>query len=259
MALRVDGPRGSGALALHAKQGAWDGRLHTRLKQSEASVLRMNLKELLKRALSVGAVEVKLIPGRRTVVGTSKGENEVRGDAQTPETINSLLKPVMTPEARRSLSAGWAEWAFELEGKGLVRATCELKMGLIHAAFFLESCEDTADAAAPPAARSLPARVPAAPRVPPAPRPPLEVPLRRAEETLPELASSVPPAQDVEAPEPLRTVPPLPREHQATAVGLSSGSSRQIDSLLLKMLDTGASDLHVSSAHVPMLRIDGEM
>jgi twitching motility protein PilT len=40
---------------------------------------------------------------------------------------------------------------------------------------------------------------------------------------------------------------------------LSSGSSAQIDALLQAMLDRKASDLHVSSAHVPMLRIDGEM
>ena len=86
----------------------------------------MNIKELLKRALVVGAAEVKLVPGRRTVVVTPAGENEVKGDPQTPETINSMLEPVLTPEARRGLASGWAEWDFELDGRGLVRVTAEL-------------------------------------------------------------------------------------------------------------------------------------
>ncbi len=221
-------------------------------------MLRMNLKELLKRALLVGAVEVKLIPGRRTVVVTASGENEVRGDAQTPESINALLQPVLTPEARRGLSSGWAEWEFALDDQGPVRATSELKVGLVHAVFYLDRCGEDAEPARP----AVPAR--AAPRVPP----PGAVPdLADSGMGIPELQSSrpAPPPRppSVEEAEPaapaLPTVPPLPREHQVYGVGLSSGSTREIDELLLKMLEVGASDLHVTSGSPPMLRVDGSM
>ena len=240
---------------------------------------KINLKELLKRALSVGAVELKLIPGRRTVVVTPKGENEVRGEAQSPESINAALQPLLTPEAKRGLSSGWAEWEFDLDGKGPVRANCEVKMGLVHAVFYLDNCGDD-PASAPPARAPEPVRAAA-----PAPRgaaPGAAVP-RRAPDVddspLPELDSEFPSAAAFPGggafpggagfsgggarppvPEPgLRTVPPLPHDHQATGVGLSSGSSAQIDALLQAMLERKASDLHISSANVPMLRVDGEM
>src|SRR5690606_37249455 len=103
----------------------------------ETCVVKINLKDLLKRALMVDAQEVRLVPGRRTVVITANGENEVRGDVQTPERINAMIEPLMSAEARRSLATGWAEWNFELEGHGTVRATAELKMGLVHASFDL--------------------------------------------------------------------------------------------------------------------------
>src|SRR5690606_41665679 len=77
---------------------------------SGGRVVKLSLKDLLKRALMVDAQEVRLIPGRRTVVVTSQGENEVRGDPQTPDRINALLEEVLTAEARRSLATGCAEW-----------------------------------------------------------------------------------------------------------------------------------------------------
>jgi len=225
---------------------------------------KINLKDLLKRALAVGAVEVKLIPGRRTVVVTPKGENEVRGEAQSPESINAALQPLLTPEAKRGLSSGWAEWEFDLDGSGPVRATCELKMGLVHAVFYLDNCGDDESSAPPPRApepvRAAPA--PAPMRAGPAGGPAVPRPVPDTDEApLPDLDSEFPVA-GARAPLPgpgLRTVPPLPHDYQATGVALSSGSSAQIDALLLTMLERKASDLHVSSANVPMLRIDGEM
>ncbi len=222
----------------------------------------INLRELLKRALAVGAVELKLVPGRRTVVVTPKGENEVRGEAQSPESINAALQPLLTPEAKRGLSSGWAEWEFDLDGKGPVRATCEVKMGLVHATFYLDNCSDDEASLAPPARAPEPMRAVA----PAAARPAAPVaPARRAPEVaaapLSELDAEAPiGAARAPAPQPgLRTVPPLPHDYQATGVALSSGSSAQVDALLHAMLERKASDLHVSSAHVPMLRVDGEM
>ncbi len=63
--------------------------------------------DLLKRTLSVGGSEVRLIPGRRTVVVTPQGESEVRGDAQTSDRVQAMIDPVITPEARRSLSSSY--------------------------------------------------------------------------------------------------------------------------------------------------------
>ena len=82
--------------------------------------------DLLKRALLVGAMEVRLVPGRRTIVVLPQGESEVKGDPQTPEKITSLLAPILTPAARQHLATGFAEWDFDLEGRGPVRAcaTC---------------------------------------------------------------------------------------------------------------------------------------
>jgi hypothetical protein len=104
--------------------------------------MNITLTDLLKRALMVRATEVKLVPGRRTIVVLPHGESEVKGEPQTPDKIHDLLAPVMTPEARRALSSGWAEWDFPLEGKGPVRACVEVKLGLPHASLFLDRCDE---------------------------------------------------------------------------------------------------------------------
>ena len=119
------------------------------------------LVDLLKRALMVKALEVKLTPGRRTIVVLPQGESEVKGEVLNADRINELLAPVMTPEARRGLASGWTEWDFELPGKGPVRACVELKVGLPHVSLFLDRCDELqAQRAAEPAA------VPRAPAVP---------------------------------------------------------------------------------------------
>src|SRR5687768_12565087 len=121
--------------------------------------------DLLKRALLVGAREVRLVPGRRTIVVVPQGESEVKGDPQTPEKIQSLLAPIITPAARQHLAAGFAEWDFELEGRGPVRICAELKLGMVQASFFLDRCETLAQQAerAPRAPAPMPMPLPAAP------------------------------------------------------------------------------------------------
>ncbi|HWP05028.1 MAG TPA: hypothetical protein VNN72_04770, partial [Polyangiaceae bacterium] len=96
------------------------------------------LQDLLKRSLQVGAREVRLTPGRRTVVSLPQGDSEVRGDAWTPERIDQLVSTVITPAARRTLGSGFAEWDFLLEGRGTVRARVEVKGGAQHAVFSLD-------------------------------------------------------------------------------------------------------------------------
>src|SRR5688572_4340957 len=166
-------------------------------------VVKINLKDLLKRALMVDAQEVRLVPGRRTVVITASGENEVRGDVQTPERINAMIEPLMSAEARRSLATGWAEWNFELEGHGTVRATAELKMGLVHASFDLAGTASSGLLEAEPmAAVVAPPRV-----IPGAARP--DVPPTQAN---PSVVGKAPPLFNPTMPSmrKLDTVPPAP-------------------------------------------------
>lgn len=209
--------------------------------------MNITLIDLLKRALMVRATEVKLVPGRRTIVVLPHGESEVKGEPQTPDRIHDLLAAVMTPEARRALSSGWAEWDFELEGKGPVRACVEVKMGLPHASLFLDRCDEGAGIALD--------RGGDAPRMPPAPAIP------RAVEVEP--PSHPPPAPRQTLPEagrgPLPTQPPLTRDAQIYEDGMSGGSTKGIDDLLHRMLDMKASDLHLGSGVAPMVRVDGEM
>jgi twitching motility protein PilT len=192
----------------------------------------LSLVDLLKRALSVGAQEVRLVPGRRMIVVLPQGESEVKGDPLTPERIDELIGPVVTPLARRGLSSGWAEWDFDLPGKGPVRACGEVKVGLVHLSFFLDRCDGSASnvGAAP---------LPAAPPIPP----------------LPSLGAALP--REVEPR--LPTQPPAAAKQLVYDSALSSGSTAEIDRLLGIMLEKKASDLHISTTAPPMLRIDGEM
>lgn len=211
-------------------------------------LVKFNLKDLLKRALMVDAQEVRLVPGRRTIVLTAAGENEVRGDVQTPERINALLDPILTPDARRALATGWAEWQFELPGHGPIRATAELKMGLVHASFDLMASpplgseeiaidDDMGSASAEPAAAAIPAAQPIAP--------PIRVGNPIAAVTQPSMQR-------------LDTVRPAPARSRFDA-GVSGGSTQQIDRLLSRMVELKASDLHVSTDSPPMVRLDGDM
>jgi len=217
--------------------------------------MHFTLSDLLKRALLVGAQEVKLIPGRRTIVVLPQGESEVKGDVQTPERIQELIGPVLTPDARRALASGWADWVFQLEGKGPVRACAELKLGLPHVSLFLDRCRDGVDL--PPDLRVVPkgdAEMPvertahAAPALREAPvSEPVRIPVHR---TLPEAGSGR---------AALETEPPLPAREQIYDQGMSGGSTADIDRLLGKMLEMRASDLHISSGCPPMVRVDGEL
>jgi twitching motility protein PilT len=202
------------------------------------------LPDLLKRALSVGAQEVRLEPGRRTIVVLPQGESEVRGDPQTSERIDDLIKPVIPAESRRALASGWAEWEFELEGKGPVRACAELKVGLLHVSLFLDRCTGapatTTTAREAPAARAAERAAPAPERIAPPPRP---------REPEPEYAPQAA----------LPTQPPVAANRLVYDTGLAGGTTAEIDRLLGIMLERKASDLHVSTTAPPMLRVDGEM
>ncbi len=210
--------------------------------------------DLLKRALLVGAREVRLIPGRRTIVVVPAGESEVKGDAQTSQSITALITPVLTPAARGHMTTGFAEWDFELEGRGTVRAVAEIKVGLVNVSFFLDRCETLAQQAE---------RQRAAPPPPVPPRAPIA--MSPSFGAMPALGTGigldvdddfVPPAP-APAPPPLQTQPPVVSLAYDNA--LSDGSTANIDRLLNKLLELKGSDLHISTSAPPMMRVDGEM
>jgi twitching motility protein PilT len=205
------------------------------------------ISDRLKRALLVGALEVRLVPGRRTIVVLPQGESEVKGDPQTPEKITGLLAPILTPAARQHLTTGFAEWDFELEGRGPVRACAEVKVGLVNVSFFLDRCETLAKQAerqAPAVARPPSPAVPSMPAM-----------------AAPAMPSGLDTADDdFDIPRPaLRTQPPIASSKLAYDNPLSDGSTASIDRLLNRLLDVKGSDLHISTNSVPIMRIDGEM
>ena len=204
--------------------------------------------DLLKRALLVGAIEVRLVPGRRTIVVLPQGESEVKGDPQTPERITGLLAPILTAPAKQHLATGFAEWDFELEGRGPVRACAEVKMGLVNVSFFLDRCETLAKQAE----RQAP---------PPPPMPSLGIPMAPSVPSMPAMPSGIDTSDDAfDIPrQPLRTQPPSAPSKVALDNALSDGSTTAIDRLLMRLLDVKGSDLHISTGSVPMMRIDGEM
>ena len=195
--------------------------------------------DLLKRTLSVGGTEVRLIPGRRTVVVMPAGESEVRGEPQTSERVSAMIEPVLSPEARRALGAGFAEWQFPLEDKGPARARAELKGGQLSAFFFLDQCDSNGQrAVARPA---------------PAPPPPMH---------MPSLGVSVPPMANIieaDIPPPPSRAPMQFSESRSSMPAVASGPTAEIDRLLKKLVDSKGSDLHMSVSSPPMIRKDGEM
>jgi twitching motility protein PilT len=214
--------------------------------------MNFTLMDLLKRALAVGALEVKLVPGRRTIVVLPQGESEVKGDPQTPERINELLAPVITPEAKRGLHSGWVEWEFSLDGRGPVRVGVELKLGLPHVSLFLDRCDQASSSPVnepPPApAREPEARSPGEPRI-----------IGRVEPTTRAVPAPTVTEEAARTRSVLPTQPSLPPSELKYEAQMSAGSTAEIDRLLITMLTLRASDLHISTTAPPMVRVDGEM
>lgn len=206
-------------------------------------MVKLNLKDLLKRALMVEALEVRLVPGRRTIVITGAGENEVRGDVQTPERINAMLEPVLTADARRALNSGWAAWSFDLPGHGIVDATAELKMGLVHAHFDLSK----KSAAAAPLTKQEAGQ---------------DVQVTHSPVSPVVTANPIPPGLTYSPTQPsmkqVRIESQVPPPSHRALAG-PTGSTEAIDVLLRKMVEMGASDLHISAGSPPILRLDGDV
>jgi len=116
----------------------------------------VSLERILQAAARAGSQEVRLIPGKRIVFVTPAGNREVQGEAQTSATINELLEPMVTPEARKGLASGRSEWRVAVPGVGSVGVRVDVREGATHAGFVFDKGEAAAPAPAPRAAAAAP-------------------------------------------------------------------------------------------------------
>ncbi len=115
----------------------------------------MSIERILQAAARAGSQEVRLIPGRRIVFVTPAGDREVQGAEQTSATIDQLLAPMVTPEARKGLATGRSEWRVAVPGVGSVGVRVDVREGATHAGFVLDKGADAATAAAPAPAAAV--------------------------------------------------------------------------------------------------------
>ena len=121
----------------------------------------MSLDHILLASVKAGGRKVRLVPGRRIVIQTPTGELEAQGPEQTPSTIDQLLAPILTTEARQALvTAGLAEWALEVPGVGPVRARAERRPGGTFATFTVGGATGLMPTPTPAAAPSPAPRAP---------------------------------------------------------------------------------------------------
>jgi len=109
----------------------------------------VSLDRILQATVKAGGQEVRLVPGRRIVILTPAGEREVQGPEQTPSTIDQLLAPILTADARQALAAGRAEWGLDVPGVGPVRARAERRPDGTFASFAVGGGASSRPAAAP--------------------------------------------------------------------------------------------------------------
>jgi twitching motility protein PilT len=152
----------------------------------------MSLENLLRKAAGAGGREIHLATSRRITIVTPDGERELTGPEVTPQLIQQVIAPMVSPAARDALAVGRAEWTVRHKELGRIRIVACASS----ASFFLSDAEE------------------------------------------------------------VETPPPPPRLALVTAETVATG---EMDSLFRQMVEIKASDLHLSSGSVPMLRHDGEM
>jgi twitching motility protein PilT len=132
------------------------------------------IENLLRQTAKAGGRELRLIPGKKMIIGTATGDREVQGPEQTAAAIQQIVLAIIPAEARQSLSAGRAHWVMRLPDLGDIQVAARVEAGELHASFVLPNGSPSA-ATAPPAAPSIAPPPPAAAQAAPAPRPQIPV------------------------------------------------------------------------------------
>lgn len=99
----------------------------------------MSLDLLLRQTAKAGATELRLIPGRRIVIVAADGEREVQSPEQTSQSVQALIGPVATAEAKAAIPKGRAQWSIQHPELGAVQIVAEVINGQLQAVCNLES------------------------------------------------------------------------------------------------------------------------
>src|SRR5947208_620693 len=98
----------------------------------------MSIEALLRQAADAGGSEVHLSPARKITVVTADGERELHGPEMTPQLIEQVIAPIVSPSARAALAGGRAEWTVRHRELGPIRVVAEQKDGAAaRASFFM--------------------------------------------------------------------------------------------------------------------------
>jgi twitching motility protein PilT len=122
----------------------------------------VSLDQLLRQSARAGAQQVRLVPGRKLLLTTPGGEREVQGPEQTSQSIQQLIGPLATPEARQAIPLGRAEWSIQLADLGEVKILAEVVGGQLQATCTLAAALAPAVPPPPPVAAAEPPRTPIA-------------------------------------------------------------------------------------------------
>ncbi len=124
----------------------------------------MSLENLLRQAAKSGARELRFVTGKKIIMATPDGEQEV-GPEATSAIIQQYVAPVMPPAARQAIATGPAEWIMKHAELGDIRAVARVDGQMLHASFFLDGRDGGAPAPAPaeqtPPAGAAPSPLPA--------------------------------------------------------------------------------------------------
>ena len=93
----------------------------------------MSLDMLLRQTAKIGGNELRLIPGRKLIVVSADGaEREVQSPEQNNQTIQQLIVPTLTPEAKQSItSQGRASWSLQLSELGTININAQVVNGAL--------------------------------------------------------------------------------------------------------------------------------
>jgi twitching motility protein PilT len=114
-----------------------------------AAAIPQTIEHLLRETVRVGGRELRLVPGHRAAVSGPAGEQELAGAPQSSDTIQQLMAPVVTPQARQALLSGRAEWNVRHSDLGGIRIIFEVKEGVSAARLTFDEVIDASRKAKP--------------------------------------------------------------------------------------------------------------
>ena len=124
----------------------------------------MSIEAMLIQAGKAGARELRLVPGRNIVIETAAGPKEMQNSAQTAQSIQQLVAPLIPPAVRTQLSSGRGEWVMRHPELGAIKVTIVMSATGPETTFAFDAAAAPA-AAAPATSAPVPAPVETPPPV----------------------------------------------------------------------------------------------